>query len=130
MKRVLSVTFTLAPALSPIAEARKPSSHPYIQQAEPNESDLESHSHYKNKDGRDVHSPSKSKSGKAPQAATAQCCDSSYSFSAFMASIRAGRENETNQHGLERSSCQVAQPPETTTALIMQKQEDICRFNI
>ena len=50
-------------------------------QATSNEADLTSHNYYKNKDGVEVHSPSKSKSGKAPQGASAQCRDGSYSFS-------------------------------------------------
>jgi hypothetical protein len=81
MNKLLSAVVTLVLAISPIAYAKQPSSTPYTQQAEPNESDLESHGHYKNKDGRDVHSPSKSKSGKAPPNASAQCRDGSYSFS-------------------------------------------------
>jgi hypothetical protein len=45
------------------------------------ESDLTTHGHYINKDGQAVHSPSKSKSGKVPDGASAQCRDGSYSFS-------------------------------------------------
>jgi hypothetical protein len=81
MNKLLSAVVMLVLAISPIAQAKQPSSTPYTQQAKPNEADLESHGHYKNKDGRDVHSPSKSKSGKAPQGASAQCRDGSYSFS-------------------------------------------------
>jgi hypothetical protein len=92
MKRLLLAVLTLAITLSPIAEAKKPSSHPYTQQAEPNEADLESHGHYKNKDGQEVHSPSRSKSGKAPQGASAQCRDGSYSFSAH-------RSGTCSRHG-------------------------------
>ena len=48
---------------------------------DPNEAQLSSHDHYKNKSGQIVHSPAKSKTGKAPANATAQCRDNSYSFS-------------------------------------------------
>lgn len=49
--------------------------------AEPNESDLTTHDHYTNKSGLSVHSPAKSKSGKIPVGASAQCRDGTYSFS-------------------------------------------------
>jgi hypothetical protein len=48
---------------------------------EPNEGALSSHNHYKNKDGQTVHSPLKSINGKAPDGASAQCRDGTYSFS-------------------------------------------------
>jgi hypothetical protein len=81
MRRLLAAVLTLTISLSPIAEAKRPRSDAYTQQAESNEADLESHGHYKNRDGEEVHSPSKSKSGKHPHGASAQCSDGTYSFS-------------------------------------------------
>jgi hypothetical protein len=51
------------------------------QQSIPDESDLQSHHTYVNKDGNVVHSPSKIKTRKAPEGASARCGDGSYSFS-------------------------------------------------
>jgi hypothetical protein len=48
---------------------------------QPNEADLKEHGHYVNKDGITVHSPAHSKSGAAPNGASAQCRDGTYSFS-------------------------------------------------
>jgi len=48
---------------------------------EPNESNLQTHAHYKNKAGQTVHSPAKSIDGKVPTGASAECRDGSYSFS-------------------------------------------------
>jgi len=45
------------------------------------ESQLMEHGAYINSDGRSVHRPAHTKSGKAPPGATAQCRDASYSFS-------------------------------------------------
>jgi hypothetical protein len=73
----LSAVLILAFAISPVIHAKEPASTPYTQAA-PNEADLQSHQHY---NGQEVHSPSKSKSGKVPQGATAKCRDGSYSFS-------------------------------------------------
>jgi hypothetical protein len=50
-------------------------------QQQPDESDLDSHGHYVNRDGDAVHSPARSRSGNVPAGATAQCRDGSYSFS-------------------------------------------------
>lgn len=47
----------------------------------PDESQLVEHGSYTNKAGQSVHSPSHTKSGKAPTGASAQCQDKSYSFS-------------------------------------------------
>ncbi len=49
--------------------------------AQPNESELTSHGHYRNKRGDEVHSPSKTKSGAVPTGASAKCADGTYSFS-------------------------------------------------
>lgn len=48
---------------------------------QPDETQLETHGHYTNRAGAQVHSPSKTKTGAAPEGATAQCRDQSYSFS-------------------------------------------------
>lgn len=45
------------------------------------ESELVTHTRYRNKAGNTVHSPSKAKSGKLPSGASAKCGDGSYSFS-------------------------------------------------
>lgn len=63
------------------AIAKSPSKHDYSQAAEPRETDLQTHRHYRNRDGQEVHSPSKSKNGVAPSGASAQCRDGTYSFS-------------------------------------------------
>lgn len=49
--------------------------------AQPNESELTSHGHYRNKGGEQVHSPSNTKSGEVPVGASAKCADGTYSFS-------------------------------------------------
>ncbi|WP_409015203.1 DUF3761 domain-containing protein [Caballeronia sp. LZ001] len=48
---------------------------------QPDENDLDRHSHYVNRDGNVIHAPSRSRSGAVPEGATAQCRDGSYSFS-------------------------------------------------
>lgn len=63
------------------AEARQSPEQEHTQEASPDESKLDSHRHYINKDGQTVHSPAKSKSGAIPAGASAQCRDGSYSFS-------------------------------------------------
>jgi hypothetical protein len=52
-----------------------------VKPGEPNEANLQTHDHYTNKAGQIVHSPTKSKSGDVPAGASAQCRDSTYSFS-------------------------------------------------
>ncbi|OXC77574.1 DNA-damage-inducible protein D [Caballeronia sordidicola] len=47
----------------------------------PNESDLDNHQTYRNHDGDTVHSPAHSRSGEAPDGATAQLRDGTWSFS-------------------------------------------------
>ncbi|WP_322015766.1 DUF3761 domain-containing protein [Paraburkholderia sp. J12] len=49
--------------------------------ATPNESDLDNHGTYQNRDGETVHSPAHTRSGKAPEGASARCRDGTYSFS-------------------------------------------------
>jgi hypothetical protein len=53
----------------------------YPSQRQPDESDLDSHGHYTNRDGNSVHSPAHSRSGAVPEGATARCRDGTYSFS-------------------------------------------------
>jgi hypothetical protein len=81
-------TFLLALALAaPGAQAqlvppeKAPITKPQKQQGEPDEAQLESHGHYRNKAGQDVHAPARSKDGQIPAGASAQCRDDSYSFS-------------------------------------------------
>jgi len=78
---LVRLLFLAVLAIAVPASGRGPSNVADAYQVVPNEADLASHAHYKNKDGQDVHSPSKSKSGKVPQGASAQCRDGSYSFS-------------------------------------------------
>jgi hypothetical protein len=66
-------------AVTPRANAYQGNAHQY--QSQPDESDLDNHGHYTNRDGNAVHSPARSRSGAVPQGATAQCRDGSYSFS-------------------------------------------------
>ena len=47
----------------------------------PDESDLDNHQTYRNRNGETVHSPAHTRSGKAPTGATAQCRDGTWSFS-------------------------------------------------
>lgn len=49
--------------------------------AEPNEAELQTHRHYKAKDGHEVHSPAKSMHDQVPAGASAKCRDGTYSFS-------------------------------------------------
>lgn len=49
--------------------------------AEPDERTLVEHHHYRNVNGRTVHSPAHTKNGKKPAGASAKCRDGSYSFS-------------------------------------------------
>ena len=80
---VLAVCF--APLASAEEKAQPASTYvapvPGAQPGKPNESDLKEHGHYINKDGAVVHSPAHSVSGTAPNGASAQCRDGSYSFS-------------------------------------------------
>lgn len=48
---------------------------------EADEAQLTSHRHYTNGEGREVHSPAKSKNGLVPTGASAKCRDGTYSFS-------------------------------------------------
>jgi len=72
MKRGLILCILLATVASP-AFAYQPSS--------PDESQLQEHGHYVNRDRHDVHSPAHSRTGTVPIGATARCGDGTYSFS-------------------------------------------------
>ncbi|WP_235028182.1 DUF3761 domain-containing protein [Caballeronia choica] len=56
------------------------SAHAYYQ-GTPDESDLDNHNTYVNRDGQTVHAPAHSRSGQIPEGASAQCRDGTYSFS-------------------------------------------------
>ncbi|MCJ2139776.1 DUF3761 domain-containing protein [Methylobacterium sp. E-066] len=47
----------------------------------PDESTLDRHGHYRNRDGFEVHRPAKTRDGGKPAGATAQCRDDTWSFS-------------------------------------------------
>ncbi|MEK6370966.1 MAG: DUF3761 domain-containing protein [Burkholderia gladioli] len=53
----------------------------YQPQPAPDESQLQEHGHYTNRDGEQVHSPAHSRNGEVPAGATARCRDGTYSFS-------------------------------------------------
>jgi len=75
--RTVVVAFAATVALaSPFA------AHAYQPSAvTPDESDLDNHNAYTNRDGQSVHSPAHSRSGRIPEGATARCRDGTYSFS-------------------------------------------------
>ena len=64
---------------APAAVAYQGNHYRYEQQ--PDESGLDNHGHYTNRDGNTIHSPAHSRSGTVPQGASAQCRDGTYSFS-------------------------------------------------
>lgn len=66
--------------LTTLIALNSPAAHAYAYSA-PNESDLDNHQSYRNHDGQTVHSPAHSRSGAAPEGATAQCRDGTWSFS-------------------------------------------------
>lgn len=79
---VLAAMLTLASvsyAKEPPSPIPAPSSSPTP--VKPVEDTLLEHKHYTNKKGEVVHSPAHTKTGKAPDGASAQCGDGSYSFS-------------------------------------------------
>src|SRR6201746_1010874 len=73
-RRAASILLAAALALSSSA------SFAYAYSA-PNESDLDNHQTYRNHDGETGHSPAHSRSGEAPDGATARCRDGTWSFS-------------------------------------------------
>jgi hypothetical protein len=81
VKNLLAILLLAASAFSVTHAAAKEPPRGAYTQAEPNEADLTTHNHYTNKSGQIVHSPSKSRTGRAPANASAKCRDGSYSFS-------------------------------------------------
>ncbi len=84
MKKLLLAWLLLSSSISPsYAQLVPPASTPLTapNKAEPNEADLQTHGHYKNKAGQEVHAPAKSVDDKVPAGASAKCRDGSYSFS-------------------------------------------------
>ncbi|MBV7534324.1 DUF3761 domain-containing protein [Duganella sp. sic0402] len=81
----LLASLLLAVSISTAAQAQlAPPEPPQIvtpKKVEPNEANLQTHGHYRNKAGQDVHSPAQSVDGKVPAGASAKCRDGSYSFS-------------------------------------------------
>jgi hypothetical protein len=72
----------VAPTFAQLApSASAPAAPAAPKKADPNEADLQTHNHYVNKAGQEVHSPAKSVDGKVPAGASAKCRDGSYSFS-------------------------------------------------
>ncbi len=82
-KLALALLLAGCSAFSAYAQLAPPTSAPITapKRAEPNEADLQTHGHYRNKDGQEVHAPAKSVDGKVPAGASAKCRDGSYSFS-------------------------------------------------
>lgn len=84
MKKLLTVLVALSLAF-PAAYAQRGPDVPAtpLQQrtAQPDERELQSHDHYRAKDGHEVHSPAKSIQGQVPSGASAKCRDGTYSFS-------------------------------------------------
>jgi hypothetical protein len=74
LRSILHFTITALIAFS------STSAHAYYQ-GTPNESDLDNHNTYVNRDGQTVHAPAHSRSGQIPEGASAQCRDGTYSFS-------------------------------------------------
>jgi Protein of unknown function (DUF3761) len=67
----------------------------------PNESDLDNHQTYRNHDGETVHSPARSRSGQAPDGATAQAA-TAHGASAGIAAARV-RGMAASQPGAENA---------------------------
>ncbi|GGD97361.1 DUF3761 domain-containing protein [Caballeronia grimmiae] len=76
---LLGCALALTASVLPYAPAHAYYNGNYQQQ--PDESDLDNHGHYKNRDGNIIHSPARSRSGTVPERASAQCRDGTYSFS-------------------------------------------------
>ena len=79
--RAFAVTALVATSVfcAPSAFAYRGSQYQY--QPQPDESDLDNHGHYVNRDGNIVHAPAHTRSGAVSTGATAQCRDGTYSFS-------------------------------------------------
>ena len=70
---------TLLPAM-PVAAFRD-TSNPTTQPQQTDELGLLDHKHYRNVDGKIVHSPARTRNGEVPPGASAKCRDGTYSFS-------------------------------------------------
>jgi hypothetical protein len=84
MKKLLLAIFLVGQSLGPVHAQLAPSASAAAsvpKAAASNESDLQTHGHYVNKDGQTVHSPAKSVDGAVPVGASAKCSDGTYSFS-------------------------------------------------
>ena len=57
------------------------SAAPRHKAAQPDERELQTHDHYRNRRGEEVHAPARSTSNQAPDGASAHCRDGTYSFS-------------------------------------------------
>lgn len=84
--RLVRLIFALSLTVSAFAQLVPPERTPITvpaapKKAEPDESNLQTHGHYRDKAGQEVHSPTKSIGGKVPAGACAKCRDGSYSFS-------------------------------------------------
>lgn len=82
--RALSLLLSLVALVPTVLEAREPdqgTKTEAVQKRQPNEAQLLEHNHYRNKSGQTVHSPARSKTGQAPDGASAKCRDGTYSFS-------------------------------------------------
>ncbi|MFS8368399.1 DUF3761 domain-containing protein [Acetobacter oryzifermentans] len=78
---VASLFATPALAFDPSTyQGQQTQTAPY-QYQEPDENQLEEHRHYRNVDGRTIHSPAHTRNGQAPSGATAKCGDGTFSFS-------------------------------------------------
>jgi hypothetical protein len=73
--------FVNAKETAPTASAASAATVPKAGSAKPDESQLKEHGSYVNRSGQQVHSPAHSTTGAAPQGATAQCRDGTFSFS-------------------------------------------------
>ncbi|KND58916.1 ABC transporter ATP-binding protein [Candidatus Burkholderia verschuerenii] len=95
----------------------------YGYQSQPDESDLDNHGHYVNRDGNTVHSPAHSRSGAIPQGATAQCRDGSYSSASITAeparataACRDGNDLPPHPRPAPEVQCQLILPAPTRRA--------------
>ncbi|AOW47132.1 hypothetical protein A4S02_10560 [Acetobacter ascendens] len=87
LKKLLLAAFAAFSFINP-ALAFDPSTYqdqqtqtaPY-QYQKPDENQLEEHRHYRNVDGRTIHSPAHTRNEQAPSGATAKCGDGTFSFS-------------------------------------------------
>ncbi|HVW53108.1 MAG TPA: DUF3761 domain-containing protein [Trinickia sp.] len=77
-RTIASAVIAWVALASPPSYARSSASEQWSQ---PDEANLTSHGHYRNKSGQDVHSPAKTMNGSVPAGASAKCADGTYSFS-------------------------------------------------